>query len=476
MIKNLFKSWGQLKPKSNQRGMILVSVIIVAGVMLLIGITLVSFTMSQYTLANRRVFSTNALLLAEAGIEQSMRELNEDDLFAGYSEEQVFFDNGEQGRGTFTSIVEDADDSNTKIITATGTVYRNSHATEPISVRKIKVTVVGTTSEGYSVHSGPGGLILGGSASITNSDVFVNGTITMTGAARIGTQAQPLDVQVAHQVCPPGNNPGPTYPQVCTSGQPISLQWSTYIYGNVCATGQTSTGPNPSGNILPGNGGQGLILGCTAPTVTPPPYNRDAHIANMTTTGAGNNNAYVCNSWPFTRIWPANLRLTGNVTIGSSCDVTITGDVYIEGNLSIEGASRVRIADSLGDNRPTIIADGNITLGGSAQIIANSNGTGAHFISFRSNAPCNPNCVDLSGNQLKNTQNLQTVTIGGAVNLPGMIFQSYWGRIVVSGSGNVGSAIGQTVDMNGAGTVTFGTTLSSGVRSWTITSYQQVFD
>jgi hypothetical protein len=38
----------------------------------------------------------------------------------------------------------------------------------------------------------------------------------------------------------------------------------------------------------------------------------------------------------------------------------------------------------------------------------------------------------------------------------------------------VGSAIGQTVDMSGAGTVTFGTTLSSGARTWTITSYQEL--
>jgi hypothetical protein len=55
-----------------------------------------------------------------------------------------------------------------------------------------------------------------------------------------------------------------------------------------------------------------------------------------------------------------------------------------------------------------------------------------------------------------------------------MIFDAYWGKIKVAGSGNVGSAIGQTVDMSGAGTVTFGTTLSSGARTWTITSYQEL--
>lgn len=465
-----------IKLRNNQSGMILVSVFLIVGALMIIGISLASYTMSQYTIANRKISSTNANMVAEAGIEQSMLQLNENDNFAGYPLTQEFFNTPTQGRGVFTTTVANAAASNTKIITSTGIVYKYNQSANPISTRKVQVTVVGTTSEGYSVHSGPGGLILGGSANITNSDVFVGGTITMSGAARIGTNSQPLDVNVAYQSCPTGNNPGPTYPVVCTSGQPISLQYSTFIYGNVCATGQTSYGPNPGRNILPGNGGQGLMLGCVAPPVSPPTYDRAAHIAAVTTTGAGNSNTYVCNNSPFTRTWPANLRLTGNVTIGSSCDLTINGNVYITGNLTLNGAARIRIANSLGTTRPMIIVDGNITVGGSAQIIANSSGTGAHFISFKTNAACNPSCTTLTGTALKTSQSLETVNVGGAANLPGMILQSYWGKITLGGSGNLGAAAGQTIDLSGAGTITFGTTLSSGERSWTITSYQQKFN
>jgi hypothetical protein len=57
-----------------------------------------------------------------------------------------------------------------------------------------------------------------------------------------------------------------------------------------------------------------------------------------------------------------------------------------------------------------------------------------------------------------------------------MIFQAYWGKISLNGSGNLGSAIGQTVDMGGAGTVLFGTALSSGTTTWSITGYQRLFD
>lgn len=444
-----------------------------------IGAALMLYVTTQYTTTNRSVFTANALLVAEAGVEESVFQLNQDDAFAGHGDPKIFFDNERQGRGVFETTVEEMEDTNARTIISTGRVYRFG-TDQLVNTRKVKVTVVGTGSDGYSVHTGPGGLILGGSASITNSDVFVNGTLQMTGAARIGTHAQPVDVQVAHQACPAQANPGPTYPAVCGTGQPISLQWSTYIYGDVCATGQTSYGPNPSRNILPGATGQGLLLGCVAPPVVPPSYDRQAHISRMTTTANPSNINYNCSQWRnpdgFVRTWPANIRLNGNVDAASSCNLTITGDVYITGNLDIGGAATIRVADSVGARRPVVVVDGTINSAGSGQIIANSSGTGIHFISYRSNAPCNPSCTSITGTELRNTQNLQTVNVGGAANLPGMIFQAYWGRVTIAGSGNIGAAVGQTVDLSGAGTVTFGTRLSSGERSWTISSYQRIYE
>jgi hypothetical protein len=82
----------------------------------------------------------------------------------------------------------------------------------------------------------------------------------------------------------------------------------------------------------------------------------------------------------------------------------------------------------------------------------------------------------LTGTDLRNSQQLETVRIGGSASMPGMIFQSQWGKLTLGGSGNMGAALGQTIDMTGSGTVTFGTILSSGSRSWTVTSYQQIFD
>jgi hypothetical protein len=56
-----------------------------------------------------------------------------------------------------------------------------------------------------------------------------------------------------------------------------------------------------------------------------------------------------------------------------------------------------------------------------------------------------------------------------------MIFEAYWGELVLDGSGKVGAVTGETVNLSGAGTVIFGTELSSGSETWSITSYQPLY-
>lgn len=458
---------------SNERGSFLGAVLIIMVVLLTIGLSLSEVVVTRYGSTKQSVSVANALLTAEAGVERSIQALNTNENFSGFSSPQVFFNNETQGRSEFTSTVTTASGGSSKTITAVGKLFVSPTSTTPASTQRIKVTIVGTESEGYSVQTGPGGLILSGSANITNSDVYVGGTIKLTGAAKIGTHSQPLNVDVANKACPTSGTGA--YPQTCTT-QAIDMAWSTNIYGTVCATNQTSYGPNPSRNILPGSSGQGLVLGCVPEDVSQPSFDRAAHIASMTATANGNSNTYTCQSWPFDRTWPAKLRLNGNVSIDGSCNVVIRGDAYISGDLNIGGASRIRVDNSVGTTRPKIVVDGKITVGGSGQIIANSSGTGIHFISTKSNASCGSACTTLTGPQLRATQTFETINVGGAVNLPGVIFQAYWGKVTLGGSGNVGSAVGQTVDLSGAGTITFGTKLSSGSRTWTVTSYQQVYE
>ncbi len=457
-------------PKLNQQGVVLITVLIVGMIVTMAGLSLADLMIAQHRRTTDNVFRTNAMFAAEAGIERALHQLNNDSSFAGDTSEQEFFNNSTQGRGVYQATVSAGTSSNEKIIISTGKVYRQGSGGELVGSRKVRVTVVGTKSEGYAVHTGPGGLIVGGSASITNTDVFVNGKIALSGSAKIGTNDKPLNVSVAHIACPTGPSPGASYAELCATGQPISITDSAAIYGSVCATGQTdSTG------IFPGNGGQGLIAGCTADPVAMPTYDRDAHINSVTTTGNPSTGTYACKG-SSTKSWPANLKLEGTVDLSGSCTLTITGNVYITGDLTIGGSTKIKVADSLGATRPVIIVDGKITLDGSGSMTANSQGTGIHFISFKSAATCGATCTSLSGNNLYNSQNLETISVTGSSSLSGMVFQAYWGKATLSGSGNLGSAIGQTVDLSGSGTVVFGTTLSSGTSTWTIRSYQQIFN
>lgn len=455
-----------------ESGWFLVSAIVMILFLTAIGLSIGGLVSAQYQHTRRESFVQNAGLVAEAGLEQSVRQLNTDDSFAGYSSAQQFFDDSTQGRATFTTTVTTNPDGTSKTIVSTGNVYRLATDTTPYITRMVRATVVGTGSSGYSVATGPGGLILGGSANITNSNVYVDGTVTLAGAAKIGTYSNPVNVDVANIACPKGSSPGSAYPELCTDGsQPISLAHSTNIYGTVCATGQTSTGPN--NNIQGGNGGAGLEVGCTAPTVSQPVYNRSGIISGVTTTASGISGAYACSGNKSITL-PANTELTGaTVSWGNSCTITVSGNVYIPGNLSIGGAAKIKVATSVGTTRPIVVVDGTINVGGSAAMIANSSGAGIDFVSFK-NTTGDPGATP-TGTNLYNSQLLQNVNVGGAVNLPGMIFDAYWSEVTLTGSGNVGAAAGQTVNLNGAGTVIFGTSLSSGSKTWTITSYQPLF-
>lgn len=476
LLNKHFPTYMNYSAVKDQHGVVFFTVLFVGLLLTFVGLSLAQVAIVQFNRTNENVFVSNALLTAEAGIEKSIYELNNSSGFSGFTTPETFYDEDNQGRATYETIVEPGEGSSELIITSIGRTYRkNSNKVE--KERRVRVTAVATASPGYSVHTGPGGLILTGSAAINNSEIYVNGFIQLSGAARIGSQSAPLNVHAAHYNCPTGNNPGPTYPALCITGQPITMSGSSRIYGSVCATNQT-TSDFGSAEILPGTTGAGLITGCIAPQVNMPSYDRPAHIAKMTTTAAANDVNYDCGTympWPstagFVRTMPANIRLNGNASWDSSCDLTITGDVYITGDLNIGGSARIRIADSLGTTRPVIVVDGSINIAGSSSLIPNSSGTAAHFISYKGIGTCNL-AMSCSGTHLKQSQGATTVNVAGAGNYPGTVFHSYWGTVKLGGSGNMGSAIGQTVDLSGAGSVVFGTSLATGDSSWTIRSYQ----
>lgn len=472
MVRKMLKKW-YITTYGGDEGWFLVSAVVMILFLTAVGLAVMSLATVALQSSRQELFIQNAQLTAEAGIEQTVDQLNANPAFAGYTSPTQFFDNSAQGLGEFeTTIGSVPGNDNAKLITSTGYVYNYSNTSQVMAQYGVKVTLVGTGSPGYSVISGPGGLILSGSAAVTNSTLYVNGYINMSGGASIGTQSVPSTVYVADDWCPQGSNPGSTYPAVCGSSvQPITLGWSTYIYGTVCATNQTSLGPGGN-EIQGGSTGKGLESGCTAAPVSPPTYDWQGQESAVTTTASGTAGQYACSGVGNITL-PANIELTGdNVTWGNSCNYDITGNVYIPGNLTINGASQVKVDNSVGTTQPVVLVGGKITVDGSASIVENSSGTGVNFISIDSNAPCGSSCTSITGTDLYNTQSFQTIDVEGAAKVPGSTFDAYWGEVTLAGSGNIGSAAGQTINMSGAGTITFGTKLNAGTTTWTISSYE----
>jgi Tfp pilus assembly protein PilX len=460
--------------KNREDGQLLISVLVMTLFLTALGLAIIGLSTTEFQTTHFELYSQNAELTAEAGIEQTVDELNQNSSFNGYPTATVFFDNANQGYGVFTTSISSlSGNSSAKQIISIGKVYNYNNQSELLSSYGVVVTVVGTASPGYSVISGPGGLIMSGSAAITNSTLYLSGYLDMSGRASVGTSSVPATVYVGDVWCPQGSNPGDTYPTTCPSSvQPITLGNSTYIYGSVCALNQTSSGPQGN-EIQPGNGGKGLEVGCIPPTVTTPTYNWQAQEADVTTTVSGTSGQYACSGSGSITI-PPNTELTGSsITWGNSCNYDITGNVYIPGNLTIDGAAQVTIDNSNGTTQPVILVGGTITVNGSASILENSDKTGGNFISIDSNASCGSDCTSgITGTALYNTQSFQTVDVAGAAKVPGSVFDAYWGEATLGGSGTIGGAAGQTINLDGAGTITFGTELDSGTSTWTISSYE----
>ena len=73
------------------------------------------------------------------------------------------------------------------------------------------------------------------------------------------------------------------------------------------------------------------------------------------------------------------------------------------------------------------------------------------------------------------SKDILTINISNASLAAGSIFYARWSKVALSNSGSIGALVGQTVQLNNAGNISFGTQLSSGQSIWSIKNYQQVF-
>jgi hypothetical protein len=449
---------------SRQKGSVLLTLVIILPFLALTIAAYLSLTGNGLRLARGDLLRTHAQFATDAGVDYAVQEFNENPSWTGTSSPvEVEVHNDGQIRTTFEATIATID-ADTKTITATGRSYAPVSSTTPASSITIVTDLRPVSSGNVSVVTGVGGLYMSNSSKILGGAVLVNGEISMSNSAQIGLTTGPVDLEVAHQICPiPATS---SYPQVCGggSGQPISLSGTAHIYGEVRANNQT-TGTGMSD--------PGLVAGSGVTPQTLPAHDRSAQkaaVASEITASAAN-----CSSG--TRTWAANLKITGNVVISNTCQVTVMGDVWITGTLEVRNSARLIVDNSLGTTRPNLMVDGSVVnLRNSAELRSNSSSTGFQLITYRSSPSCSPDCANVTGVELYNSRNLTTINMQQSAAAANTILYAKWTRVTVSNSGQIGALIGQTVEMTNSATITFGTSVGTGTSFWVIDNYRRTFN
>jgi hypothetical protein len=325
--------------------------------------------------------------------------------------------------------------------------FRNGYAPGSIVIGSTSAAVgTGATAPPWSMagnmYVGPGGLSLGSLTNVTGVGLNVIGRIGLSGFSQIGNASSPMTLTVGNLAC----GTPPNWPTLCGT-QPISGlgNLGTSIYGTICATGQTTTSYTYS---------TGVKVGCVAPAITMPTYDRQTFIDSMKSSRPSNTGS--CDLTNFTpKTLGPDVVYTGSLTFNYLfCQIDLKGNIYVMGDFVSSNALNFRVDDSVGTKRPIVLVDGNIAFTSLLEsIVPNSYGTGVDFISFGSaNANCLtiPACRDRTDpTYLYNSYNKPTISIG-PISAPGSTFYSYYGAVSVGTFATTGAVSGQTVSVNSA--------------------------
>lgn len=457
-------------PASNE-GFIL-PILLITGVMIVLMIAAVSSeAIANHKTATHNQYAVDAQLAADAGLDYAMNKMNTVDSWTGTGGDMTLVDTAKL-KTTYSVTVTDTSDPNKKTLTVTASAYSPSTASSPQVTRKYIMDIEAVTSGTgpTSVASGVGGLILNGNSKITGGDVVVDGKITLANNAQIGLSTNPVNVRVADKVCPiPADS---TYPLVCPAGspEPISMGATSKIYGNVQATNQT-TGTNMFN--------PGLVAGSPAPVGLPSfdrtSFKNTVNASGQTMTGA---QASTC-SGGFVN-WPANVKITGDITGTNNCTIKLNGNAWISGSITLGNNQKIAIQDSLGATTPSLVIDGSggIVFGNNSMITTNSTGTGAEVVTFWSAAACSPDCTSVTGTDLAASQGTTTINLSNNGAAPNTILYAYWSEAKISNNGNLGAVAGQTVELGNNAVINFTSSVPGSdnrITTWVKRGYMRIF-
>ncbi len=158
--------------KQKQQGFVLILTIVLMAILLTTTSLLWGYTSMQLKASKTAVSHSQAMQIAEAGIDKAIYQLN---LNSGYNGETATAITG----GEYTTTVATIDSSN-KQITATGYVPTAANPDDQVTI-KLKVSIdLSTVAFNFGVQVGTGGLTMGNNSSIIGN-VYSNGDISGSG-------------------------------------------------------------------------------------------------------------------------------------------------------------------------------------------------------------------------------------------------------------------------------------------------------
>lgn len=478
-----------MKTKLTDQGFIvgtLLSLIIIVSILLL---TITSTAIGNWQSAVSENARTNSQLAADAGLDQAVYEINLSETWPGTGPiwngsawvgtigEQDFYNTGTIRTTYEVSVTDSGTDA--KTVRSIGRTYQPASSTTAKVTRIFELELRAVTSgiSGAGVVAGVGGLYMNNNSKITGGDVIIGGFLDMSNQSQIGLSSTPtanaVNLWISHYNCP--NPANATFPRLCGSGEngtPITMQNNAKIYADVHANNQPTSPVNP--NIT----NPGVTLNTGVPQVSVPTYDRTTHGAwsstatSASSVGCANNNG--------TRTWNAGLKISGNIDMKNNCKLTINGDVWITGSFKTGNNGEIIVPNSVGTTRPVIMVDdvAGFELQNNGKITPNSFGTGVEIRTFWSAASCSPNCATVTGSDLKNSQDQETIKLSNNGQASNSVFIAQWSQVLVSNNGILGAISGQSIELSNQAVINFTASVpgSSNLhKTWVKRGYLRVF-
>jgi hypothetical protein len=303
----------------------MVLVLAIIGIGLLITGAMLSLMSGNYFFASQNLKTNQALTLAEAGIDQTIKQINANPNYMGTSAPVSL------NTGQFEVTVVTTADPNRREVTATGYVPSKIN---PIAQKTVRVIISVTPNEEsvafhYAIQSGSLGIIVGGNSEI-KGNLFSNANIEVNSASAkvegdafaVGTVTQQKPGQITGQI------------QEHVQSQPLPVV-NIDFWKNEAKKGGT-------------------------------------HQGDLTNPGS---------------VSLGPLEITGRFQISQDCTINITGPIWVHGDINLSGKGTFSVDSKFGANGTIIISDGHINISGQYNFVRTPQGGYLLFLSTSPDVP-----------------------------------------------------------------------------------------